>query len=375
MTSQKSPPWLTVPKFFSSIHLRSRRHAKPGSHPGTIAVDPDAPAPKITAIQFNEQTYTKIDDLDAREVAEQLRQDTITWVNVDGLGNADVIRQIGTTFGIHNLVLEDIVNVHQRAKVEQFDDHLFIVARMLMTDNNNLGTEQVSLIMGRNYVVTFQERAGDCLDGVRNRLRKGAGRVRSAGADYLAYAILDAIVDGYFPVLDEYSEQLDVLEERLATHKAHHLVSAIHKVRSDFYMIRKAIWPHREMLNSLIRDMTAWFDKETHNYLRDCYDHTVHIVEVVETSREIAADIRDFHFTQISIRQNEIMKVLTVISSVFIPLSFVTGLYGMNFDAQVSPYNMPELHWAYGYPAALGAMGVIALAMLCFFWKLGWLKR
>ena len=375
MTPEESRSWLTVPKFFSSMHLRSRRHAKPGSHPGAIVVDPDAPTPQITVIQYNRQSYSKIDDLDPRELVQQLKPDTITWVNVDGLGSADIIRQIGNAFSIHSLALEDIVNVHQRAKVEQYDDHLFIVARMLTVDDGHLGTEQVSLVMGKNYVVTFQETPGDCLDGVRKRLQKSTGRVRSAGADYLAYAILDAIVDGYFPVLDEYSEQLDILEEQLTTHKAHHLVSAIHKVRSDYYMIRKAIWPHREMLNTLIRDMNTWFDKETHTYLRDCYDHIVQIVEIVETSREIASDIRDFHFTQISIRQNEIMKVLTVISSVFIPLSFVTGLYGMNFDVQASPYNMPELHWAYGYPAALCAMGTIALAMLIFFWKLGWLRR
>lgn len=318
---------------------------------------------------IEERSISSVEEIECSENA-----DSVTWVNVCGLGDAATIEAIGARFGLHRLVQEDIVNVHQRAKVEEFDDHLFIVARMVSVEHH-LKSEQISLILGKNFVITFQEYVGDCLDPVRKRLRKPAGRIRSAGADYLAYAILDAVIDGYFPVLDHYGEQLDKVEDGLVTQRSKHVVAKIHSLRSEFYVLRKAISPHREMFNSLLRDVETRFDKETRMYLRDCYDHTIQIIDVVETSREIASDIRDFHFTQVSMKQNEIMKVLTIVSSLFIPLSFVAGLYGMNFDTGASEYNMPELHWVYGYPMALSVMGAIASGMLFFFWRRGWLKR
>ena len=339
-----------------------------------VVVDPEAPHPEITVIEYSENS------LDERSIdsIDQLRPvnagDTITWLNVSGLGDAATVEGIGHKFGLHQLVQEDIVNVHQRAKVEEFDDHLFIVARMVSIDQH-LKTEQISMILGKNFVITFQEYVGDCLDPVRKRLRNQLGRIRAVGADYLAYAILDAVIDGYFPVLDQYNEQLDALEDGLIAQKSKHVVSRIHRLRSEFYVLRKAIWPHRELVNALLRDVEAYFAKETRMYLRDCYDHTIQIIDIVDTSREIASDIRDFHFKQVSMRQNEIMKVLTIVSSVFIPLSFVAGLYGMNFDTHVSAYNMPELHWIYGYPMALSLMAAIGGGMLFFFWQRGWLKR
>lgn len=358
----------------ANLTIGRQRRSVPGSRPGVVVADPQAPAPQITVIQYNEEHFTNQTDVAVEQIHNTHEPGTVTWVNVDGLGDAATIEMLGDRFGLHRLVQEDIVNVHQRAKVEEFDDHLFIVARMVSLDKH-LKTEQISLILGDNFILTFQERIGDCLDPVRIRLRKKLGRIRSAGADYLAYAILDAIVDGYFPVLDQYSEQLDQLEDGLATHKSKQVVARIHRLRSEFYVLRKAIWPHRELFNSLLRDVESRFDKETRMHLRDCYDHTIQIIDIVETSREIASDIRDFHFTQVGMRQNEIMKVLTIVSSLFIPLGFVAGLYGMNFDSEVSEYNMPELHWAYGYPMALGVMASIALGMLFFFWRRGWLKR
>lgn len=354
--------------FFGRRHLRSRRQTQPGTRPGVVQVAPDSPPPRISIIQYSRHDYRVREDISSDDLSSVAASDMVTWVNVDGLGDADVIMKIGEAFDIHDLVLEDIVNVHQRAKVEEYDDHLFIVARMASLPEH-LETEQISLIAGSNYVITFQEHAGDCLDSLRRRLEKSTGRIRSAGADYLAYAIIDAILDGYFPVLDAYSEQMDRLEELNLMHPSRSVLAALHRLRSELHMLRKAIRPHREMVNSLLRDMGHRFESETLNYLRDCYDHTMQIIDTVETSRELASDIRDYHFTQIGIRQNEIMKVLTVISSVFIPLGFVAGLYGMNFD------NMPELHWNYGYPAALGAMATIASGMLFFFWRRGWLAR
>lgn len=369
--SDVCPPLLSR---IANLQLGGPRRSTPGSRPGVVIADPQAPAPEISVIQYNSETLTEQTGVAVDDVGEFRQADTVTWVNVNGLGDAATIEALGEQFGLHRLVQEDIVNVHQRAKVDEFDDHLFIVARMVSIEEH-LKTEQISLILGDNFILTFQERVGDCLDPVRKRLRKLPCRMRTVGADYLAYAILDAIVDGYFPVLDQYSEQLDQLEDGLVVQKSKQVVAQIHRLRSEFYMLRKAIWPHRELFNSLLRDVESRFDKETHTYLRDCYDHTIQIIDIVETSREIASDIRDFHFTQVSMKQNEIMKVLTIVSSVFIPLSFVAGLYGMNFDSEVSGYNMPELHWAYGYPMALSVMAAIALGMLGFFWQRGWLRR
>jgi magnesium transporter len=250
--------------------LRSRRQTEPGSRPGSIVVDPQAPAPTITAIQYNAGDFAETADVGLDRIAELLSDQHVTWVNIDGLGDATTIRTIGETFSIHRLVLEDIVNVHQRAKVDEFDEHLFIVARMVSFDDH-LQTEQISLILGQNFVLTFQEHVGDCLEGVRNRLRKQIGRIRTVGADYLAYAIIDAVIDGYFPVLDQYSDRLDKLEEGLTSNRPGGVVRDIHRLRSEFYILRRAIWPHREMVNSLIRDMESRFDSETLMHLSSSF--------------------------------------------------------------------------------------------------------
>ena len=374
MSKSKSESWFHLPGLTNLRHVRSKRRAKPGSQPGVISVDPESPKPKISILQFGANSASELVDVTVDQVAGMLNQDSVTWVNVDGLGDEKVIQSLGDLFGIHGLALEDIVNVHQRAKVEDFEHQLFVVARMV-SFHSSLHTEQISLILGQNFVVTFQERHGDCLDQVRSRIRKGIGRIRSMKADFLAYAILDAIVDGYFPVLDLYGQQLDEIEERLMATHGRQTIARIHRLRSEFYMLRKAIWPHREMFNSLIRDFEVRFSEDTRIHLRDCYDHTIQIIDITEACREIASDLRDFHFTQINISQNEIMKVLTIVATIFMPLSFVAGLYGMNFDPNVSPFNMPELKWTWGYPMSLGIMASMASGMLIFFWKRGWLQK
>lgn len=370
----KHDSWLRLPALTRMLHLRSRRRAKPGARPGTISVDPESPVPRISVMQYGADSCNELNDVTVDKVSDLLNKYSVTWVNVDGLGDENIIQALGDIFGIHGLALEDIVNVHQRAKVEDFEDQLFIVARMVSIERS-LQAEQISLIVGRNFVVTFQERQGDCLDAVRSRIRKAVGRIRHLQADFLAYAILDAIVDGYFPVLDTYGQQLDELEERLSSQHARHTITKVHRLRSEFYMLRKSIWPHREMFNSLIRDFESRFSDDTRLHLRDCYDHTIQIIDITDACREIASDLRDFHFTQINIRQNEIMKVLTIVATIFMPLSFVAGVYGMNFDPNISPYNMPELKWGWGYPMALGIMASMAVGMLLFFWRRGWLQR
>ena len=358
------------------------RQTRPGSRPGRVVVDPNAPAPKISVFSFGADGFEVLDPVGVDELTDIVGLRALTWVNVSGLGDADVISRIGEIFEIHPLVLEDLVNVHQRAKVEEYDKQVFVVARMvsmLSSDDGQfvprLESEQIGIVIGQNYVLTFQERPGDCLDRVRLRIREGRGRIRRSGSDYTAYAILDAIVDGYFPVLEHFGDGLNALEERLETDHGQGTIHRIHQMRSDLLMLRRSAWPHREAVNALMREGVPLVTDETRVYLRDCYDHTVQIIDVTETCRELCADLRDLHFSQVSMRQNEIMKVLTIVASIFIPLSFIAGIYGMNFSSEVSRWNMPELHWAFGYPMALSLMLTVAGGMLFLFRRAGWIGR
>jgi magnesium transporter len=296
----------------------------------------------------------------------------LVWVNVDGLGDAETLHRIADMFGIHKLALEDVVHVHQRAKVEDYTDQLFVVARMLSSVDDRIGTEQISLFLSSGIVLTFQEQKGDCLEPVRERIRKSKGRIRKAGADYLAYAILDAVVDAWFPVLEDYGELLEDLEDRILGDADRETVAEIHRVKRDLLTVRRAIWPMRETVNGLSREESL-VQKETLLYLRDCYDHVTQIIEIVESYRDMASGLMDLYLSSVSNRMNEIMKVLTIIATIFIPLTFIAGIYGMNFNTDASPLNMPELKWRYGYPAVWILMLAIGGVMLLFFRRVGWL--
>ncbi len=270
------------------------------------------------------------------------------------------------------------------AKAEEYDDHAFVVARMppVLTaatkPNENgttlrLETEQLGLFVGNDFVVTFQERPGDCFDIVRDRLKVPGRLIRNSGADYLAYALLDAVVDAYFPVLDKCGQILDELDDEVTGSTSASVMSRVHDAKASVRLLRRAIWPHREMIHELIEGHTDLITESTNVYLRDVYDHTIQVIDILETYRETCSDLRDFYMSTISNRMNEVMKVLTIIATIFIPLGFIAGVYGMNFDHEVSPYNMPELHWFFGYPLALSMMLAVAAGMLLFFrWK-GWL--
>jgi magnesium transporter len=351
-----------------------RRRTKPGASPGTIVADPESPQPVIRVIAYGPDSVEERQIHDVSKLAAYLAKWPVTWVNVDGLGSAEVVQKVAQHFKLHRLAVEDVVNVHQRAKVEEYSDHLFIVARMV-TLSERLSSEQISIFLGSNFVLTFQEREGDCLEPVRNRIREKRGRIRDVGPDYLAYAILDAVIDSYFPVLEEYGERLDRMDEQLALHPTRDIVTQIHATRSELLFLRRAVWPHREALATLTRDQHALIDRETRIYLRDCYDHTIQIFDLLETDRELCADMRDLYLSEISNRMTEVMKVLTLIATIFIPLGFIASVYGMNFDTSVSPWNMPELHWEYGYPYSLVLMAAVAATFLIFFWRRGWLKR
>lgn len=361
------------PSFRQRVRLPGRR-TKPGARPGTIVADPLAPRPEIRVIGYGPDAVFEQDVAGVEELRPYLNRETVTWINVNGLGDAETIHELGVMFGIHRLALEDIANVHQRAKVEEYDGLVFVVARMVL-NNGHQNTEQISLVLGPDFVLSFQERPGDCLEPVRERIRKGGGRLRETQADFLAYALLDAVIDGYFPVLERYGERIEELEAQLFDGVTREATARIHDLRGDLYALRKSIWPHREVVNGLMRDSTPLISEETRMHLRDCYDHAIQIIDIAESCREMCSDLRDFNLTQISIRQNEIMKVLTITATLFIPLSFIAGLYGMNFDRETSRWNMPELGWAYGYPFALGLMGAVAVGMLAFFRMRGWIGR
>ncbi|MBI5095369.1 MAG: magnesium/cobalt transporter CorA [Candidatus Hydrogenedentes bacterium] len=363
------------------MHGSHRRHrgrtkreyrAKPGTVPGAITVDPNAARPLIRVFGFGPTAYTEQEVTDLGCLEQFLETWPVTWVNVDGLGDAEVIHRIGAIFDLHGLALEDVTGVHQRPKVEHYDNNIFIVARMLQP-GNRFDTEQLSIFLGHRFVLTFQETPGDCLDFIRDRIRKGLGRVRACGSDYLAYAILDAVVDAYFPPLEAFGEELEVLEDEILLKPTKQSVARVHVLKRNTLAIRRAIWPLREAVNGMLRDATPLISDDTRVYLRDCYDHTVQIIDFLENHREIASGLMDIYLSSTGNRLNEIMKVLTIISTIFIPLTFIAGVYGMNFHTDISPWNMPELTWYWGYPFFWLFNTAIAAAMLYYFWRLGWI--
>jgi magnesium transporter len=349
------------------------RKAPPGSEPGRFHIDPSAPKPRVEffgcyADHCDSRIIENIDELEGLVSGCPL-----AWVNIDGLGDEKTIARLGQIFGIHPLALEDVVHVHQRAKVEEYPDFLFIVMRMVWKDEE-FESEQIALVLKPGLVVTFQERPGDCLDPVRKRLKDNRSALVHAGADRVAYAIIDAVVDGYFPVTEAFGETIEELEDLIPHAHGPAIIGRIHDLRQGLLFLRRCVWPLRETVNIIVRDQHSLFTSETVLHLRDVYDHTVQLMDVVETHRELCADLRDFYYAVVSQRTNEVMKFLTIVATIFMPLSFIVGVYGMNFDPNVSPWNMPELKWAYGYPFAWGIMLAVLLGMLWYFKRRGWLQ-
>lgn len=347
----------------------------PGAAPGTLRTDPTAPRPTMHVMAYGP------DDLVEHEIEEVAALDGLTgrfpvlWVDVHGIGSAEIVQALGERFGLHALALEDVQNTHQRPKIEAYPNVLYLVARMFeLTPANALVTEQLSLFLGAGFVLTFQERPGDCFEPVRKRIRQNGPRLRKGKADYLAYALIDALVDNAFPVLERYGERLDDLEEETLSQPDTDTLRRIHETRRDLVHLRRALWPLRDALGQTIRDDEGRFAKTTLLFLRDCLDHLLRAIDVVETYRETASSLMDIYLSSLSHRMNEVMKVLTIIATIFIPLSFIAGLYGMNFDPEASGWNMPELRWRFGYPAALAAMAAVAGGLLFYFYRRGWLS-
>lgn len=353
-------------------HPPFRRQTKPGAAPGTLIPPSDAAPTRITVICYSPTELHEEELPEIGRLSELLQRWPVTWVNLEGLSNAQALESLADLFGIHPLAMEDVVHVHQRPKLEDYGDYLFIVTRMI-EDADPLRTDQTSMFLGRNFLLTIQERPGDCLNPLRERLRKNAGKLRHSGPDYLAYAILDATLDAFFPIVERYGDRMEQLDDAVATAPTPEIVSELHRLRNNLLQVRKTMWAQRDALLELIRDDFPFVSHETRVYLRDCVDHTAQILDVVETYREMCADLRDYYLSHMSFRMNQVIKVLTILSTIFLPLGFVTGLYGMNFDPERSPWNMPELRWYYGYPLSLLVMAIMTIGLLIYMKRRGWL--
>ena len=344
---------------------------KIGLPPGTLVHigERKAEKVKIRIIDYDQKNFQGREVEKVEECFPFKDKPTVTWINIDGLQEVGIVEKIGAHFGIHPLVLEDILHTGQRPKAEDLGDYLFIVLKMVYHDENEdeITSEQVSLILGPNYIISFQEREGDIFNPIRERIRNSKGRVRKMGSDYLAYALLDAIVDHYFVVLEKLGETIESLEEELVTNPTPETLHTIHKLKSNMIFLRKSVWPLREVIAALERGESPLIEKSTEIYLRDVYDHTIQVIDTIETYRDMVSGMLDIYLSSLSHRMNEVMKVLTIIATIFIPLTFIAGIYGMNFKY------MPELEWHWGYFVALLIMAVIVVSMVFYFRNKRWI--
>lgn len=343
-----------------------RRRSPPGTPPGTMQVDPGARAGSLHSIRFGP------DGVEEADQALGCEEGKVLWLNVDGLGDGALLQHIAETFGLHPLAMEDVVSTHQRPKAEEYDAHHFVVLRMPDRQRNpdgtlRVATEQVAIFLGEGFVITFQEKPGDVFDAVRTRLRNPQGQMRKRGADYLCYALIDSLIDAYFPVLEEMGDQLETLEDQIVFETDLAEMSQIHTLKRELMSIRSAVWPMRDVVATLQREETQRFSDNTRLYLRDVQDHAVQLIETVQTYREIATGLVDLLLSSQAAKSNEVMQVLTLIATIFIPLTFVVGVYGMNFDY------MPELHWKWSYPVVMALMAILAVVLTVWFWRKGWL--
>ena len=351
--------------------FKRRRQVIPGEAPGLLKLAQDAPKipPQITMIEYWADYLEERRNVECDELLEHLNNKLVTWINIDGLGDLTVLRILGERFNLHPLALEDVLDTGQRPKVEQYDDYLFIVAKMLYFDSaKEIRGEQVSMFLGKTFLITLQEEPDrDVFEPVRARIRGGKGRIRKAGSDYLAYALLDAIIDHYYPVLESIGAEIDTIEDELIENPLKRPVGSLHEHKRTLTQIRRTVWPLRDVVNLLLHEEGGLIRKETKIYLRDCYDHTVQLMDVVESYRDVLSGLTELHISSIGLRTNEIMRVLTVITVMFIPLTFIAGVYGMNFT------HMPELSNPYGYAGCLLLMLVVAIGEITYFKKRHWL--
>ncbi len=351
--------------------LTKKRSVKAGLPPGSLVYigDKEAEEANISVIEYDENEFHERTFKQIRECFTFKNKTSVTWIDVDLVHQVELIEKIGECYGFHPLVLEDILNTDQRPKLEDFGEYLYLVLRVISCNGKNDGivSEQVSIILGPNYLISFQERELGIFNGVRERIRNGKGRLRKSGADYLAYALLDTIIDNYFVVLEKLGERIEILEEQLVTNPTPAVLQSMHSLKRDMIFLRKSIWPLREVIATPGRGESALVCESTRVYLRDVYDHTIQVIDTLETFRDMLSGMLDIYLSSISNRLNEVMKVLTIIATIFIPLTFIVGVYGMNFKY------MPELEWRWGYPMVMLAMLVVVLGMVVYFRKKRWI--
>jgi magnesium transporter len=344
---------------------------EPGSEPGTLIIEPDAKPSRIILIDYDEDNAVRKVDITPNACAPYIGTNTVSWMDIQGLGSETVLKQVGEIFNLHPLLLEDVVNVPQRPKLEDYNNQLLVISQMvrLKEDESGFDTEQVSFVLGKRYLLSFQEEElQDCFEIVRDRIRTSQGRVRKSGADYLTYLLLDTIIDGYFPVVEHYEDRIEALEDMIISNPDRDTMQEIYDVRRDLLALRRLIWPMRNVLHLLMRDHHGIVSDEVQIYFRDSYDHVIQILEIIEAYRELAASLMDVYMSTMGNKLNEIMKFLTVISTIFIPLTFIVGVYGMNFE------NMPELKGEWSYFLVWLVMLAVAGGLIFYFWRKGWFK-
>lgn len=353
----------------SRYHTRGDKPV--GAAPGTVVYIGNARSERvvISHIHYSSESASERCETTAQECRPPGNGHGVSWYTIDGVHDPEVLRIIGENFQLHPLVVEDIANTKQRPKIEEFDSYIFIAMKMITFDETSkeLVSEHVSIILGDGYVLAFLEDEGDVFEPVRQRLRAGKGRIRKLGADYLAYGLMDAVVDNYFSVLEDLGEEIESVEEEVVESPSQNTLKSVHVLKRELIFLRRSVWPLRETVNTLLRDESQLVGEETKLFLRDLYDHTIHVIDTVETLRDIVAGMLDVYLSSVSNKLNQVMKVLTVMSSIFIPLTFVVGVYGMNF------HYMPELQWRWGYPAVMAGMCGVAMALLMLFRRKGWM--
>ncbi len=350
--------------------LKKRAQQQMGLSPGTLVHIGERKIEK-TRIRIIDYDETQLEEREIETIEECFPfkdKPSVTWINIDGVHDINLVEKIGNRFGPHSLVMENIVNTGQRPKLEDFGDHIFIVLKMLDYDNKKgeIEAEQVSLVFGSNFVISFQERAGDVFDPLRERIRQGKGRIRKAGADYLAYALIDSIVDNYFVILEQLGEKIEDIEQKLAINFTGKALQTIRALKKEMIFLRKSVCPLREMVNSLERSESPLLQESTGIYLRDVYDHIVQIVDTIDSYREMLSGMLDVYLSITSNKTNEVMKVLTIFAAIFIPLTFVASIYGTNFRY------MPELEWKWGYLVFWVVLIAIGISMVVYFRKKKW---
>jgi len=354
-----------MPRFEKDISKKS------GMPPGTLLYTGKRGTEevKIEIIDYTDAKLQEKTTLNVEECFPFKAKPTITWINITGIHKTGIIEKIGKHFEFHPLILEDIVNPNQRPKLEDFESHLFIVLKMLSYDEKNkeIKSEQLSLILGSNFLISFQEDKGDVFDQVRQRIRSGKGKIRKMGTDYLCYALIDAVVDNYFVILEKKGEEIESIEDDVIDNPSPKLLNTISRLKSQLIVLRRSVWPLREVISGLQRRESKLIKKSTEIYLRDVYDHTVRIIETIETYRDMVSGMIDIHISSVSNKMNEVMKVLTIIATIFIPLTFIVGIYGMNFNY------MPELGWKPGYFMVWGVMLAVGIFMVFYFRRKKWI--